>query len=349
MGHPESPVFANLMLTRSECRSFRYLDPSSSSSDNLWHEIQPQSNRILAQRYHMIERVRAAAFVGIVVGTLGAACYAAIITRLQAIVNRAKRKVKVFVVGKLNVPKLANFSEVDVFVLVACPLSTVVDSKEYFAPIVTPFELELALAGTREWDGRYATDFRTLLPSLSALADPIADLPQASQDTSIGATELRTVVGGTMILGENKSQGTTGQLAVQHKPAGLLARSFQGLMIALGETAPSKATTGQSGIARGYSEEESRAFECQPIAEDQHTQVATEKMAAVPLHQSTGGLRGHEDEEHAVQDKCNYRAPRNGVLESLQDTEPESPTVSDSSLEMDMEEMAHIEDALDNL
>jgi hypothetical protein len=34
-----------------------------------------------------------------------------------------------FVVGKLSVEKLANFPEVDVFVRVACPHSTFVDSK----------------------------------------------------------------------------------------------------------------------------------------------------------------------------------------------------------------------------
>ena len=31
--------------------------------------------------------------------------------------------------GKLNVAKMANFMEVDVFVLVACPENTLIDSK----------------------------------------------------------------------------------------------------------------------------------------------------------------------------------------------------------------------------
>ena len=34
-----------------------------------------------------------------------------------------------FVMGKLNVPKMANFMEVDVFVLVACPENTLIDSQ----------------------------------------------------------------------------------------------------------------------------------------------------------------------------------------------------------------------------
>ena len=41
-----------------------------------------------------------------------------------------------FVMGKLNVPKMANFMEVDVFVLVACPENTLIDSKVWQSKFV---------------------------------------------------------------------------------------------------------------------------------------------------------------------------------------------------------------------
>ena len=47
-------------------------------------------------------------------------------------------------VGKLNVPKLANFLEIDIYVLVACPENSLVDSHDFFKPVITPFEMELA-------------------------------------------------------------------------------------------------------------------------------------------------------------------------------------------------------------
>jgi diphthamide biosynthesis protein 2 len=47
-------------------------------------------------------------------------------------------------VGKLNVPKMANFLEIDIFVLVACPENSLVDSQEVFKPVVTPLEMEIA-------------------------------------------------------------------------------------------------------------------------------------------------------------------------------------------------------------
>ena len=38
------------------------------------------------------------------------------------------------------------------------------DSKEYFKPICTPYEAELACNANREWTNIYPLDFRQLLP-----------------------------------------------------------------------------------------------------------------------------------------------------------------------------------------
>lgn len=58
--------------------------------------------------------------------------------------------------------KLANFPEVGCFVVVACPENTLYDTKEYFCPIVTPYELAVAL-DYAEWTESYETDFRKVL------------------------------------------------------------------------------------------------------------------------------------------------------------------------------------------
>ncbi len=47
-------------------------------------------------------------------------------------------------VGKLNVPKMANFLEIDLFVLVSCPENSLIDSQGFFKPVVTPYEMEIA-------------------------------------------------------------------------------------------------------------------------------------------------------------------------------------------------------------
>lgn len=61
--------------------------------------------------------------------------------------------------GKLTPSKLANFLEIECFVLVACPENSLIEAKDFFKPIVTPFELEIALGKDVSWTGRYVLDF----------------------------------------------------------------------------------------------------------------------------------------------------------------------------------------------
>lgn len=116
------------------------------------------------KRYYAIERAKDANVVGILVGTLGVADYLSIIEQLKETIKRAGKKSYIFAMGKLNVPKLANFLEIDIFVLIACPESSLLDSRGFLKPVVTPFEMEVACNRKREWSEEYVTDFRHLLP-----------------------------------------------------------------------------------------------------------------------------------------------------------------------------------------
>lgn len=52
-----------------------------------------------------------------------------IIEHLKKIITLSGRKWYLFVMGKLNVAKMANFMEIDCYVLVACPENSLIDSK----------------------------------------------------------------------------------------------------------------------------------------------------------------------------------------------------------------------------
>ena len=67
----------------------------------------------------------------------------------------AGKKSYTMLMGRPNPAKLANFPECDVFVLVACAQTVLLDSKEYLAPLITPFEAELAFVEGREWTGAF--------------------------------------------------------------------------------------------------------------------------------------------------------------------------------------------------
>ncbi|GAA5837907.1 hypothetical protein JCM11251_004695 [Rhodosporidiobolus azoricus] len=155
----ESLALNNLLLTHGRCKVWSY-DPSTGEA----RLESAKTNRMLMRRYAAVEKAKDADVIGILVGTLGVAAYLPLITHLRQLIASHQKKSYTVAVGKLNPAKLANFIEVECFVLVACPENSMVDSKEFLAPIVTPFELELALT-SKAWTGDYILDFAQLLRS----------------------------------------------------------------------------------------------------------------------------------------------------------------------------------------
>lgn len=67
--------------------------------------------------------------------------------------------------------------------LVACPHTALLDSKDYLAPIVTAFEAELAFAPGACWTpGEYRTSFLPVLDKLGQRLDSSAEAGRASPD-----------------------------------------------------------------------------------------------------------------------------------------------------------------------
>ena len=60
---------------------------------------------------------------------LTAASYLPLISRLRTLLARAHKKSYTVTVGKLNPAKLANFLEIECFVLVACPENSLIEAK----------------------------------------------------------------------------------------------------------------------------------------------------------------------------------------------------------------------------
>lgn len=175
--------------------------------------------------------------------------------------------------GKVNVPKLANYAEIDAFVLVACQQNTLMDSKEFYKPIVTPYELQLALSSDDEWTGEYKTDFSEVLPALHKTTQALDDQSEEDADrpffslvsgtyktatngraTSLAATDAVDDASGTAL--QVKNQQT--DLVAYHSEAGdfLATREYRGLDPRIGETPAHAAVMGSTGIARGYDHEE---------------------------------------------------------------------------------------------
>lgn len=127
------------------------------------------ASRLMARRYRNVEVVKDANIVGIVVSTLGAARHNALVAALRAAVKRAGKGCYVLALGRLSPHKLANFPEIDAFVLVACPETTLMPEPgaaggpEFFKPVVSPYEALVALEAGPAWTGRAVLDFGRLL------------------------------------------------------------------------------------------------------------------------------------------------------------------------------------------
>mmetsp|Transcript_822 Transcript_822/g.1981 ORF Transcript_822/g.1981 Transcript_822/m.1981 type:complete len:513 (+) Transcript_822:139-1677(+) len=164
VGPPGSDAKRHLQLTHSLMR-WSAVDPGGGPGSEVAvaEGVPPEVPRLLRRRYFLVEKAREAAIVGLLVGTLGVAGYRSAIAAVRGLTERAGKTCYMFLVGKPSPAKLANFPEIEVFMMVGCPQGLVLDSKEYYAPVITPHEAYIAFTG-RDWDpGSYRLDFADLL------------------------------------------------------------------------------------------------------------------------------------------------------------------------------------------
>ncbi|KAJ9460520.1 Diphthamide biosynthesis protein 2 [Diplonema papillatum] len=240
----------------------------------------PVSKRVdakLRARCYTIEKIKDAEVIAIVVCALLTEASTAAVERLKSVIRSAGKQVVVVFVGKPNVPKLANYEEVDLYCIVACPQSTLFDSKEYPKPVVAPVEIMAALSTVAgEGDGDdvnvmtvpqyYSLDLPALLTGFSSTARAMED------DMSLVTGAIRPAFDNRpLTVPGNEAESTTestcdGTVAAytrrdlvlfEESPivARLHARAFQGLDPQEGKPVQAEIKQGLSGIAQSYASE----------------------------------------------------------------------------------------------
>jgi len=119
----------NLFFTFVQEQRDIYSYEVSSTGDGCLLPVSSSVSRLLRRRHYAVEKARDAERVGLLVGTLASRDYPLILERLRGTIRRAGKRGYTFLVGKPNVAKLANFPEIDVFVLVACPETSFPDTR----------------------------------------------------------------------------------------------------------------------------------------------------------------------------------------------------------------------------
>jgi len=119
----------------------------------------------LRRRYALLTSLSTTPIFGILINTLSVKNYMHILSHVQARITAAGKKYYTFVVGKVNAAKVANFSEVGGWVVIGCWESILIESKDFWRPMITPWELGVALQGDEErvWTGEWEADFEHVL------------------------------------------------------------------------------------------------------------------------------------------------------------------------------------------
>ncbi|XP_049538000.1 2-(3-amino-3-carboxypropyl)histidine synthase subunit 2 [Anopheles darlingi] len=220
-----------------------------------------QEAKWMKRRNYAILRCRDATSLGIVVGTLSFDGYLEVVDRLQRLAKARGVRTYLFSVGKVNVAKLANFSEIECFVLVGCPENDIFLSRDFYRPLLSVFEAEIALnPGWRapQTEIKYTTNFLDVLPSgrlylddrdhqheqeetdVSLITGKIRYIPRLDEDQAVAATTQELALKGRNEVATISSADTFAN------------RSWQGLEQRLGQDAPAVIEEGRSGLPIKY-------------------------------------------------------------------------------------------------
>ncbi|ORY04138.1 putative diphthamide synthesis protein-domain-containing protein [Clohesyomyces aquaticus] len=159
--HISSPP-TSLLLTLSSRVSAIHIFPTDSPTPNA---LLASTSATLRRRYALITSLTTTPIFGILINTLSVRNYLTALSHVQSLIASAGKKSYTFVVGKVNAAKVANFSEIGGWVVIGCWESSLIESKDFWRPIITPFELEMCLQGdeTRVWTGEWDGDFQAVL------------------------------------------------------------------------------------------------------------------------------------------------------------------------------------------
>ena len=189
--------------------------------------------------------------VGLVLGSNGGhELSVACLNRLRELALASGKTPYTVVVGDPTPQKLANFPEMDIFVLVGSPEASILPARGFYKPIIHPWEFSMAATG-EEWDGAYWANWEKILGG-------DIEIKLKEHDISLITGKVRTVRVKEVQNPETSVmiKGST-EIAEMSCHTIRRDREYFGLTDTEKE-APSVLKDGTSGIAQGYEREPSR-------------------------------------------------------------------------------------------
>ncbi|GMT15608.1 hypothetical protein PFISCL1PPCAC_6905, partial [Pristionchus fissidentatus] len=254
VGSQDSALLPLWLLTHPKCARIIHYDPTTPDKCTV---SDASSWRGLRRRLFMVEKVRDANTIGLVVGTVAVAGHREAVGRIRTLARAAGKKVYVISVGKVNVAKLANFSaDVDTFVLLSCPFGVLLDTSSFDKPVVSLFEAEIALNDGKDWMAQagWTSDYTEFVN------DCITSRVSGDDDTP----DVSLVSGRVRVRqreeGKEEEGGKEGTVALWNAGNYFEARSWRGLddSIKVGTDVDESTAMheGKKGRAAGYENEQ---------------------------------------------------------------------------------------------
>ncbi|KAL9127428.1 MAG: hypothetical protein Q9217_003697 [Psora testacea] len=165
--HISDPPKSLLLNLSSRVANISIHPAHSSTSSQTEKPFVAQTARSLNRRYALLTSVNTVSIFGILINTLSVKNYLNMVDHVKNQISASGKKSYTFVVGKLNAAKVANFDEIGAWIVIGCWESSLIDSKDFWKPVITPFELEVLLTedNKRVWNGDWNSDYQTLLNS----------------------------------------------------------------------------------------------------------------------------------------------------------------------------------------
>merc|ERR1739841_212761 len=129
------------------------LDPYTGGAEEMSFE---RIEGILRQRFGLIMEIDNATTFGILIGEKPGQMRRNLAMRMKRMLEKHGKKGYLLALDHVS-PDLIDFYPVDAFVNTACPRIAIDDSVRYDKPLVTPYELEVAL-GEKKWENGYQFD-----------------------------------------------------------------------------------------------------------------------------------------------------------------------------------------------
>lgn len=166
------PPDSLLLILSSRVSKIHIFSTSNVSPDLPSTPLRQATELALRRRYALLTSVSSALVFGILINTLSVKNYLHMVEHVKRRIVAAGKSYYTMVVGKVNAAKMANFSEVGGWVVIGCWESSLIESKDFWKPVITPFELDLALRRVedRVWTGKWISDFHSVLEETEAIA-----------------------------------------------------------------------------------------------------------------------------------------------------------------------------------